>query len=190
MAELRNRLEREAERVHLGPEALDGVYRGHRRKEVRRRVTAGLTAGALTIAVGIWLAASFLNFLPGSDRTPAGPPSPVAIVGTYRTALPRSDPEVAELRVAGTYTLRLRQNGVIQLSTPPGFEDAHESASGDAYRVTGNVVTIGSFTTFSCPGTVGTYRIELTATELRLAPIDEPCALRATIFSSRPWSIV
>lgn len=187
MADLRNRLEREAERVALAPDALDRVYEGHRRKELRRRVAAGLTAGALTIAVGVWFAASFLG---GSNGRPAGPPSPVAIVGTYRVTLPRSDPDVAEFGLAGPYTLRLRQNGVIQLSTPPGFEEAHESASGDAYRVTGNVVTVGSFTTFSCPGTIGTYRIELTATELRLTPIDEPCAFREAIFGSRPWTIV
>ena len=92
--------------------------------------------------------------------------------------------------MAGTYTLTLTPNGVIQLETPRGFEQTYESASGDAYRVTGNVVTIGSFTTFSCPGTVGTYRIELTSTELRLTPVDEPCALRETIFGSRPWAIV
>jgi hypothetical protein len=187
MAELRNRLEREADRVHLAPDALDRVYRGHRRREVRRRVTAGLTAGALTIAMGVWFAASFLK---GSESRPASTPSSVAIVGTYRTTLARSDTEVAELGLAGTYTLRLRQNGVIQLSTPEGFEEVHESASGDAYRVTGNVLTIGSFTTFSCPGTVGTYRIELTATKLRLTPIDEPCLLRETIFGSQPWSII
>ena len=187
MAELRTRLEREAERVHLAPGALDRVYEGHRRKELRRRIAAGLTAGALTIAMGVWFATSFLG---GSNGTPAGPPSPVAIVGTYRVTLSRSNSEVATLGLAGAYTLRLRQNGVIQLATPPGFEDVHESASGDAYRVTGNVVTIGSFTTFSCPGTVGTYRIELTATQLRLTPIDEPCLLRETIFGSQSWSIV
>lgn len=187
MADLRNPLEREAERVALASDALDRVYEGQRRRELRRRVAAGLTAGALTIAVVVWLARSFLG---ESSGTPAGPPPPMVIVGTYRATLPRSDPDVAELGLAGTYTLRLRQNGVIQLSTPPGFEEVHESASGDAYRVTGNVVTIGSFTTFSCPGTVGTYRIELTTTELRLTPIDDSCALRATIFGSSPWTIV
>lgn len=188
MADLRNQLEREGERVDLASDALDRVYAGHRRKEVRRRVAAGLTAGGLTIAVILWLAGSLI----GSETPPrpAAMPSPVPIAGTYRTTLPGTDPQVAELGVAGTYTLTLTPNGVIQLETPSGFGEAYESASGDAYRVTGNIVTIGSFTTFSCPGTVGTYRIELTASELRFTPIDEPCALRETIFGSRPWNIV
>lgn len=186
MADLRNRLEGEGKRVDLAPGALDRVYAGHRRKEVRRRVAAGLTAGALTMAMIVWLVGSFV----GEAERPATPPSPVEIAGTYRVTLPGSDPRVAELGLAGTYTLRLRPNRVIQLSTPPGLEDTHESGSGDAYRVTGNVVTIGSFSSFSCPGTVGTYRVELTASELRFTAIDEPCALRETIFGSRPWKIV
>ncbi len=187
MAELRNRLEREGERVEMGPGVLDRVYEGHRRKERRKRLAAGLTAGALTIAVAVWLVGTLTGDTP---KTPAEPPGPVPIAGTYRLTLPGSDPDVADLDIAGTYTLRLSPNGVIQLAAPPGFEDTYESGSGDAYRVTGNVVSIGSFTSFSCPGTVGTYRIQLTATELRLTPIDESCPLRETIFGSRPWKIV
>lgn len=188
MADLRNRLEREGDRVDLSLDTLGRVYEGHRRRTIRRRLTAGLTAGALTIAMVVWLSGILVTGEPPDE--PAVSPSAVPIAGTYRVTLPRSNSDVAELGIAGTYTLRLRPNGVIQLSTPPGFEEAHESGSGDAYRVTGNVVTIGSFTTFSCPGTVGTYRIELTATELLLTPIDEPCALRETIFGTVPWNIV
>jgi hypothetical protein len=187
MADLRSRLEREGERVDQAPDTLERVYAGRHRREIRRRVTAGLTAGAVSIAVLVWLGAS----LSGGDSN-GGPAvsSPVQIAGTYRTTLEDADTRVAELGVAGTYTLTLTRNGVIQLETPRRFERAYESASGDAFRVTGNVVTIGSFTTFSCPGTVGTYRIELTSTELRLTPVDEPCALRETIFGSSPWTIV
>jgi hypothetical protein len=186
MAELRDRLELESERVDLSPSVLERVYEGRHRREVRRRVAAGLTAGALTIAVIAWLAES----LTGAPSRPAAPPSPISIDGTYRTTLLSADPQVADLDAAGAYTLTLTPGGVIQLETPPGFEDTHESASGDAYRVTGNVVTIGSFSTFSCPGTVGTYRVERTETELRLMPIDEPCALRAVIFGGAPWTEV
>lgn len=185
MAELRERLELECERVDLSPSVLERVYEGRHRREVRRRVAAGLTAGALMIAVIVWLAGSLAD----APTRPAAP-SPIAIDGTYRTTLLSADPRVAELDVAGTYTLTLTPSGVIQLETPPGFEDTHESASGEAYRVTGNVVTIGSFSTFSCPGTVGTYRVERTETELRLSPIDEPCALREAIFGTAPWTEV
>jgi hypothetical protein len=185
MAELRERLELECERVDLSPSVLERVYEGRHRREVRRRVAAGLTAGAFMIALIVWLAGS----LAGSPTKPAAP-SPIAIDGTYRTTLLSADPRVAELDVAGTYALTLTPSGVIQLETPPAFEDTHESASGDAYRVTGNVVTIGSFSTFSCPGTVGTYRVERTETELRLSPIDEPCALREAIFGTTPWTEV
>lgn len=187
MDDLRSRLEREGERVGLAPEVLGRVYEGSRRREVRRRLAAGLTATGLTIAVIVWLGVSLIR-----GDTPSRPTAPatVSIAGTYRATLPATDPLVAELGVAGTYTLALTPNGVIQLETPPAFEEAHESASGDAYRVRGNVVTIGSFTTFSCPGTVGTYRIELSETELRLTPIDEACDLRAVLFGTRPWAIV
>ena len=85
-----------------------------------------------------WLVGSLI----GSDPPPrpAATPSPVPIAGTYQTTLPGTDPQVAELGVAGTYTLTLTPNGVIQLETPSGFGEAYESASGDAYRVTGNIV--------------------------------------------------
>jgi len=188
MADMRDRLERESERVELSPEVLERIYAGRRRLEVRRRVTAGLAGAAVAIAVFAWLAGSLLRS--DSRPRPATTPSPASIAGTYRMTLPASDPQVSQLDVAGAYTLTLQPNDVIQLGTPPGFEPAHESASGDAYRVTGNIVTIGSFATFSCPGTVGTYRVERTATTLRLTPIDEPCALREVIFGSRPWKIV
>jgi hypothetical protein len=186
MADLRDRLERESARVDLAPDLLDRVFEGRRRREMRRRVAAGVTAGALSLAVFVWLAVGLTGNAP---ERPAARPTPLPVAGTYRTTLDASDPVVADLDLAGTYALTLRPNGVIRLETPPGFEETYESASGDAYRVAGNVVTIGSFTSFSCPGTVGTYRAELTATELRLTPIDEPCAFRAAIFGSRPWTM-
>lgn len=185
MAELRDRLELESELVDLSPGVLERVYEGRRHREVRRRVAAGLTAGALTVGLIGWLA----GVIADAPTRPAAP-SPISIDGTYRTTLLIADPQVAELGVAGTYSLTLTPGSVIELETPPGFEDTHESASGDAYRVTGNVVTIGSFSTFSCPGTVGTYRVERTETELRLTPIDEPCPLREVIFGSAPWTEV
>jgi hypothetical protein len=188
MADMRDRLEREGERVGLSPEVLEHIYSGRRRREVRRRVTAGIAGAAITIAVFVWLAGALSHS--DSQPRPASTPSPTSIAGTYRMTLPASDPQVTELDVSGTYTLTLQPNDVIQLDAPPGFEQTHESASGDAYRVTGNIVTIGSFATFSCPGTVGTYRIDRTATALRLTPIAESCALREVIFGSRPWKII
>ena len=61
MADLRGRLEHEGERVGLSPDALERIYEGRHRRDVRRRITAGLAGAAIAIAVFAWLAGNLVR---------------------------------------------------------------------------------------------------------------------------------
>ena len=177
MAQLRDRLEAEGRRFGADPDLLARVYRG-RRKEVGERCRhhgGGRDDGAV-----VGLGATLRDV----GEQPAEPPR--SQIGTYRVTLTDADWRVADFRVAGTYTLRLDEGGALHLSAPPAFDDTFEAGAW-TYRISGDIVTIDAFSTFSCPGTVGTYRVERNGAPVALLPIDEPCALRATVFGSRRW---
>ena len=62
-----------------------------------------------------------------------------------------ADWRVADFRVAGTYTLRLDEGGALHLSAPPAFDDTFEAGAW-TYRISGDIVTIDAFSTFSVSG--------------------------------------
>lgn len=88
---LRERLEREAERIDPSPQLLGRVLAGHRRRQVRRRVAAIATAAAVSIGIIVWLAGAFVGST-GRDR-PATVPGGDPLRGTWSAVI---TPELAE----------------------------------------------------------------------------------------------
>jgi hypothetical protein len=187
MGDLRDRLERESERVRLAPGAADRMFERGRRRERTRRGAALVVGLSLTVTIAV--VAIQAAQAPREIGTPVTPGPDTTgnevIAGTYTIELPESDADVSRLGLEGSYTLRLRPNGVLLLSVP---ERANiEGTSSVLFRLSGNVFTTNVFSNFECAEGVGTYAWSLVGGELRFAPIDEPCELRAVILASRPW---
>ena len=186
MSELRDRLDRESERISLAPGADVRLWERRHRLERRRRVSA-LALGAIVALLVIVVSLHGL-VVSGDGRSPAPPGSTggyAEIAGTYTTRLPE-DLVVAGQRLGGPYELRLLETGSLLLSVPPDFEQAVGSV---VFRLSGNIFTTNAFANYSCPGTVGTYRWSLDGDALRLVPLDEPCELRGAVLSTRPWQV-
>jgi hypothetical protein len=188
MSDLRDRLQREGERVRLMPGAAERLFERRRRRERARRRAALVVGMSLTVAIGV--VAIQIARAPGHDRTPLAPGPTDAygsIAGTYSTVLPADDPDVARLGLEGTYTLRLRPNGVLLLSVPPS--SGVEGTSSVLFRLSGNVFTTNVLSNFECAEGVGTYRWSLIGGELVFAPLDDPCEIRAVVLSTQPWLV-
>jgi hypothetical protein len=194
MTDYRQALEREGERFDLAPGALDRLFDRRKRKIRNQRIGAGLVALVVLVA-GAWGVVSLLGGLASQPRPATSErPTPtrqlyLEIAGTYTVTLSTADPGVAAKGMAGTYTMRLLPNGVVRLSAPVGALAEGPSPSAINYRLTGSQFTINAFVNISCPGTLGTYRWKLAEGRLVLTPTDEVCAVRRTLFASKPWLV-
>jgi hypothetical protein len=196
MTDYRRALDRESERFDLAPGALDRVLERGRRKDRNQRMGAGLVA-LVVVVIGSLVAISAFRGATNVQRPGASPTSSPGgrlyqqIAGTYTVTLSATDPEVAAQGMTGTYTLRLLPDGVLQLSAPPGSLREGPSPSGIAYRLSGSRFTTNAFVNISCPGSIGigTYRWTRAGGRLVFTPLQEDCAIRRTLFSSKPWRL-
>ena len=186
-------LERKSRRFELAPGALDRLFERHRRKQRNRRIGAGLLAFAIAGA-GTWGVVSTLRESGGGRQPAASPPASAdaesygLIAGVYATTLRENDAVVAANGMAGTYTMRLKPNGVMHLRLPPGFQREGESPTGINFRLSGNQFTTNALVNLMCADIeLGAYRWELTRYRLTLTPLVDECKVRATLFGSRPW---
>jgi hypothetical protein len=189
MPDFRQDLERKSERFELAPGALDRLFERRRRKQRNIRIRAAVLA-LVVGAAGTWGAVSALREI-GTERRPAEQPSrPESyslIVGTYTVRLDDDDPVARANGLAGTYTMRLLPNGVMELLVPPNSLLEGPSPSGITFRLSGNQFTTNAFVSLTCANTVGVYRWLLRGNRLTLTPLQEPCDVRAALFGSRPW---
>jgi hypothetical protein len=193
MADLRSALDRESERFDLAPGALDRLFERRRRKDRNQRIGAGLIV-LVILAVSGWGAVSVL----GGSATHPRPASSsssgpgrlyLEIAGSYTVTLSPADPGVTAQGMAGTYTMQLLPDGAVLLSAPVGSVREGPSPSGITYRLSGSRFTTNAFVNISCPGTVGTYRWTLAGGRLVFTPLQEVCAVRRTLFASKPWVV-
>jgi hypothetical protein len=187
MSDLRDLLERESERVALADDAASRLWERRRSNERRRRVSGfvvGASLAVVVVALAIRATGLFSDERPHIPATPAAPYEEIA--GTYETRLPAAM-TVDGQPVQGRYELRLLPSGSLLLSVPSDFEQAVGSVT---FRLSGNLFTTNAFANYLCPGTVGIYRWSLDGDALRFVPLDEPCAIRGAVFSTRPWRII
>jgi hypothetical protein len=170
------------------PEALT---RGRRRKRaiVGTKITA-IVAGIAIVALGG-------PRLVGVIRTdqPAVKPSPSvtatdfsAIAGTYTFELSDADATVAANDMAGTWTIRLKPDGAMELSVPATFTREGPDPAGNAFTLAASQFRTNLFFSDFCHS-VGFYRWALRGTRLTFTPLSEDCPVRQAIFASQPWTV-
>lgn len=199
MSDLRQRLERESERVTLSSGAEHRMFERARRRERTRRTTA-LVLGIVLFAIVLAVVGSSL---PGGDRKPEPatptPTSAADVAGTYRVLLPVGDADIERLGMNGSYTLVLRADGTMSLSGPRRFDLPGAAIAFDVERgllTTDVFVGASDAPWLSNTGdlsagcdTPGVYRVTLEAGSLALEASDDTCELRAALLATRAWTV-
>lgn len=193
---LRDELGRDADPVAPDTERHLAVVRG--RGRARPSTTGWLLAATATIAV---IAILVLGTLPGArvigpGGTNAPTPSPGSapprgLEGTeWTVTLLATDPSVAELGMAGEWTLRVGATSTLDVDTPASFRTPSGSMpAGYVWALDG-----GSFVTnlfardfgAACAGSGG-YEATVEDTQLVFAGRDT-CRPRHVLLTTRPWA--
>jgi hypothetical protein len=197
---LREGLEQEAE--HIEPDVarqLGAVEARARRGSRIGSATTVLAAAAIVVAVVLRAQAGVGPGQGGpsgsagptatsSITAEATPASYTQVAGTFTTHLDPSDPAVKRDGLGGTWTLRLLPDGEVFLTAPLTFSPGANGLSGVAFSLLSDRFRTNLFINGSCP-TVGSYVWSRAGGDLTLTPVDEVCAIRRTLLSSRPWAI-
>src|SRR5215204_5019459 len=117
MADLRQMLERESQRVSLPPGAAERMFERGRRRERNRRAGA-LLIGTAILAGVLAMVWSGLGFPSDVRPTPVAPSPAPSLPGTYMKRLPGDDEIVRRLGMGAEYTLGLSADGSLTLSGP------------------------------------------------------------------------
>jgi hypothetical protein len=188
---LREGLDRSASAVQpdVGRLLPEAIARGRRRRRARR---ASLVVGTVAALAVVGLAVpQFTGFVqrvqqPAVSQGPTLPPGPDGVIaGGYTTTLGATSRVIQDNGMAGTWTLRLKANGVMTMSAPRSF---HGDLVSIAFRVQGDRFTTNAFVNDPrCSNDVGVYRWKRAGTSLVFTPVSETCALRRALFSTKPW---
>ena len=111
-----------------------------------------------------------------------------AIAGTYTFELSDADATVAANDMAGTWTIRLKPDGAMELSVPVRFTREGQDPAGNAFTLAASQFRTNLFFSDFCHS-VGVYRWSLRGTRLTFTPLSEDCPVRQAIFASQPWNI-
>jgi hypothetical protein len=188
---LREGLERSAAVVppDVGRRLPEAIARGRRRRRARR---ASLIVGTLAALAAVGFATpqvtGFVERIqhPAVNQGPPVAPGPDAVIaGNYTSTLGATSRVIRDNGMAGTWTLRLKANGVITMSAPRSF---HGDLVSIAFRVRGDRFTTNAFVNDPrCSNDVGVYRWQRVGGTLVFTPVSDTCALRRALFSTKPW---
>ena len=181
MADLRELLEQESERVSLPHDAAERLFERGRRREHNRRIAA-LGVG-VAVLIGVLLI--IRSGLPGADRTmPVDPsPSPPA-TGRYTVSLSPEDEAVRRLGLDGTYTLGLTDDGELSLSAPASVDLPGDPVT---FAIAGRRFTTDLLVGNGCDSP-GVYRWTLDGRSLTFEPVGDDCEQRVVLLASQPWA--
>lgn len=177
---LRDDLERESHRVTLAPGAAERMFERRDRADRRRRVATTVVGLALMAGVIALVATAFL----GRNRDRDLVTGPSAVAGTYETRLPSRDADVTRLGVAGTFRLRLTEDGALEINGP---WDVDLPGPPVTFSVAGHELTTDLFVGHGC-NTEGTYRWTLGEGVLTLSPLGDACEIRSVLLATRAWT--
>jgi hypothetical protein len=188
---LREGLERSAAVVppDVGRRLPEAIARGRRRRRARRAsLIAGTVAALAAVGLAVPQVTGFVQRIqhPAVSQGPALRPGPDAVIaGSYASTLGATSPVIRDNGMAGTWTLRLKANGVLTVSAPRSF---HGDLVSIAFRVQGDRFTTNAFVNDPrCSNDVGVYRWQRAGRTLVFTPVSDTCALRRALFSTRPW---
>ena len=188
---LREGLERSASVVQpdVGRRLPEAIARGRRRRRARR---ASLIVGTVAVLAAVGVAVPQVTGYvqrfqhPAVSQGPTLTPGPDAVItGSYTSTLGATSQVIRDNGMAGTWTLRLKANGVLTLSAPRPF---HGDLVSIAFRVEGHRFTTNAFVNDPrCSNDVGVYRWQRVGRTLVFTPVSDTCALRRALFSTKPW---
>jgi hypothetical protein len=188
---LREGLERSAAAVQpdVGQRLPEAITRGRRRRRARRAsLIAGTVAALAVVGLALPQVTGFVQRTqhPAVSQAPTLASGPDAVLaGSYTSTLDATSPVIQANGMAGTWTLRLKANGVLTLSAPRSF---HGDLASIAFRVQGERFTTNAFVNDPrCSNDVGVYRWQRAGGTLVFTPVSDTCALRRALFSSQPW---
>ena len=181
-ARLRDGLQRSMSAIEVDADHSlgDARRRGLRRLIIRR--VASVIAVAAAIVVITLAAPGVLELLRDQRHQPAKPPSLLPIVGTYTATVTAGDAH-GDARSEGTWLLTLDRDGTLDLAS---LTNGDVGRSVTQYQIDGGRFLTTAFSGTTCSG-VGRYTWSREGSTLTFAVVSDPCALRVTIFSSRPW---
>lgn len=181
-ARLRDGLKRSMSAIEIDPDHSlgDARRRGHRRLIIRR--AASVIAVAAAIVIVTVAAPAILEVLRDQRHQPARPPSLLPIVGTYTATVTAGDAH-GDARSEGTWLLTLDRDGTLDLAS---LTNGDVGRSVTQYQIASGRFLTTAFSGTTCSG-VGRYTWSRSGSTLMFAVVSDPCALRVTIFSSRPW---
>jgi hypothetical protein len=191
---LRQGLERSASvaTADLVDDLPNAIARGRRRKRmvVAVRATSIATVFAIVAVVGPRLVSFIRTGQPAAPTTTpsVGATDFSAIAGSYRVELSNADATVAANHMAGTWTIRLKPDGAMELSVPARFTMEGQDPAGNAFTLAASQFRTNLFFSDFCHS-VGVYRWALRGTRLTFTPLSEDCPIRQAIFASQPWTV-
>ena len=188
---LRRELHRTADTIE--PDVGQGLTIVQARAQRRGTIGLGSLLGAVAVivivVVGLQAVASVRDSDPGASPSPVGgTPDPFGygrISGAYVVTLQAPDglPEIGD--VAGQWTMVLDRDGTMEMTPPATFGEGDATQSGAAFSLAGDRLRTNLFQQ-RCDS-VGAYAWSLVEDQLTLTPLDDACALRATVLGERPW---
>ena len=185
---LRTAFDRAASAVEPDTEArlertLGRRNRGGQNSGLENLLAATVVVAALVVGVRL-LGIDTIG--PGTPPETSSPGSGAAIVGSYQVTLLPSDPGVVVdgVSFAGTWTLALRDTGVLEIEAPPTFEGSR--AQGHTFSLDGSTFRTDLYFNDYC-SSLGTYGWTRSDGNLRLDVMADGCAVRRTLLATRPW---
>ena len=96
-----------------------------------------------------------------------------------------ADPGVADLGLAGTWSMTLAADGTIDLAPPSSF--AGSRATGHTFSLAGSMFRTDLYYNDYC-NSVGVYAWTRSNGELTFTSSSDGCAIRMTLLGTHPWS--
>jgi hypothetical protein len=148
-----------------------------------------MAASVATVAlvIGVRLLMMPIQEPGGPSAAPVGPSQSdtmAAVAGAYTVTLVDADPGVAtaDLTLAGTWSITLGTNGVMELVPPPTFEGSR--AAGHTFNLDATTLRTDLYYNDYC-NSIGTYTWAKTGDTLILTVVEDDCAIRRTLLATR-----
>lgn len=188
---IRQSLRQTADTVDADVErSLHRVLEGRRQPPRRRRALAVATATLAAIVV--------TSAVPWTRRmlSDVDPAAGGSLAGQYQVTLRPADVAGVDPAMAGTWRMRLRPDGTLDLTAPEPFQGRTSVGASCTdlsvpcrYGIAGD--TLQTNLVLGTPGpacnAIGTYSFRLADRRLTLSAIDDQCRSRRTLLATRAW---
>jgi hypothetical protein len=156
------------------------------RGRIRRGPPIGLALVGAAAIVILVVGTRFLPSLQGPAAVPTSTSDPrAAVAGTYTVSLLADDPGVADLGIAGTWSITLHPSGAIDIDPPDTF--AGSAASGHTFAINGDSFRTDLYYNDYCDS-IASYRLVVEAGTLAFDQSDDTCAIRVALLAMHPWT--